>query len=397
MASSVAPSLSHVPSRSAPRIPALDGLRGVAILLVLANHTIAQLGDTLLGARLIAVTRVGWLGVDLFFVLSGFLITGILLDGRGAPGALRRFYARRARRIWPLYLLVLAILTSIALWTTWAADVERAAFRDAAPWLWTHTVNWYHARPFPTYHNPLGIAGYWSLAVEEQFYLAWPLLLLAVRRAWVGGLCLAIAAASLALRSGLLVSGMSAGATYMMTVTRLDGLALGGWLAVCARDAARWAALRSLARPLIVSPMRGALAFLALAAIAWALDPSMRAGAAPVQLIVIPAGNLVAGWALVAAATAPAGSPLARRLTWAPLRWAGTVSYGLYLLHGPVLYFVDEVATRVVLDMPRLVQFLAALGLTAVLAAASWRWWEGPWLRDPSVERGRAQPQIVAP
>src|SRR5262249_40880734 len=153
-------------------MPQLDGLRAVAVLAVVAHHT--------LPGPLVDALNPGAAGVRLFFVLSGFLITGILLGCResmaqqGAGQALASFYARRFLRIFPLYYFALAVVL--------LAGVQEA--RDGAAWHLAYLSNVYGVR-----QGWLGsLAHFWSLAVEEQFYLVWPALVLSLPRPWLGPL-----------------------------------------------------------------------------------------------------------------------------------------------------------------------------------------------------------------
>ena len=153
------------------RLPTLDGVRGLAILLVLAhNYLLLESPSGIAGYMTERVLNAGWVGVQLFFVLSGFLITWGLLESRDTENYFRNFYARRVLRIFPLYYLML-ILTFLVLP---ALNFYPKTIADDAPcqwWLWLFLSNW---------SQPYGICGnslphFWSLAVEEQFYLVWPL------------------------------------------------------------------------------------------------------------------------------------------------------------------------------------------------------------------------------
>ena len=155
-------------------VPALDGLRGAAILLVLLHHLIN--GDlpvhSLVGRTAFAIPRCGWAGVDLFFVLSGFLITGILLDQRGLPGYFRVFYARRALRIFPLYYGVLIIVFAILPHIRAFPQDGLRWLRPEQIWFWTYTSNIRSAATGTIFNAPyLMLNHFWSLAIEEQFYL----------------------------------------------------------------------------------------------------------------------------------------------------------------------------------------------------------------------------------
>ena len=163
------------------RIPELDALRGAAALAVVVFHANARW------------LRWGWASVDLFFVLSGYLITAIILRHGDRPGFLACFYARRALRIWPLYFLAVGLVAAASPWLAlppdWAALPYTLTFTQGVPEYWTGSAT-------PGFSPYLGHA--WTLAVEEQFYLIWPALLLAVGRARVIPLAMGIAAVSVA-------------------------------------------------------------------------------------------------------------------------------------------------------------------------------------------------------
>ena len=157
------------------RVPELDGVRGVAILLVLVWHYIASqavVTDGTLASQALRALAITWSGVDLFFVLSGFLIVGILLDAKGGDAYFSTFYMRRACRIVPLYLLMVSIFAVV---TTWQLHTSDFLFKEELP-LWsyfTFTQNFFmHGRGF----GPHWLGVTWSLAIEEQFYLVVPLL-----------------------------------------------------------------------------------------------------------------------------------------------------------------------------------------------------------------------------
>jgi len=161
----------------------LDGLRGVAILLVLFLHFIIGQGvpapSVLVDWWFIGIVRAGWMGVDLFFVLSGFLITGILLDTKGSRHYFRQFYTRRVLRIFPLYYGSL-VLFLILLPTLFPDDQVLHDLHADAVWFWTYLYNVKVAAAGFTPSSALG--HFWSLAVEEQFYLIWPIVVLCLGR-----------------------------------------------------------------------------------------------------------------------------------------------------------------------------------------------------------------------
>jgi peptidoglycan/LPS O-acetylase OafA/YrhL len=185
--------------------PALDGVRGIAILWVVM-HNLSVAEETLLpslgGRLLVAGLDGGWAAVTLFFALSGFLITGILLDGQKDPSYYRNFYVRRALRIFPLYYAVLFVAFFVL--PLWGTLPPRLAVDESHQlWLWLYLSNW---------AEPYGMGGdafphFWSLAVEEQFYLLWPFLIRHRTPRAVVKLCLALAAAALVIRIGMFLAG----------------------------------------------------------------------------------------------------------------------------------------------------------------------------------------------
>lgn len=363
-------------------MPALDGVRGVAILLVLACHFSTFLSAApSWAAGLLGVVGFGWVGVDLFFVLSGCLITGALLDAPRTRAAARAFYARRALRIWPLYLLALALCSALA----WGAPdwlPEGAAdFRRLAPWLWTHTVNLQLASSAGAYlANPYGVAGFWSLALEEQFYALWPLVALGRAPRVVARWALACWLASILVRAGLSASGWSGERLYVFPLARLDGLAVGAWLACAARQPATWARVRAITRPAADRPAWAVIALLTLYLIVRAVLPFLVTE--PVgQAIVLPLIVGTAG-ALVATVAAHGRGALAAQLSRPWLRGVGVVSYGLYVWHMLALHLLTG-AVPLWWPSPHARDVAGALAVptTALLALASWYGWERPWLR----------------
>lgn len=313
-------------------VPALDGLRGLAVLGVLLFH----LGDF----------PGGFLGVDLFFVLSGFLITGLLLREAGENGGridLAAFWGRRARRLMPALALALgsAMVLASVLGT---AAMARFAHQDA-PWVVANLANWHFIDAQVGYFqaNPTRVFTHlWSIAVEEQFYLLWPplvLLLLRLRRTAgavaVAGVALVGALVSAALMA-LLVDPMDTTRVYEGTDTRVFALLLG---ALAATPAVRLRVAR------LPGPAAGRLALIpaGLLAAGWALASGTG------QLVLFRGGLLLhsaAAAALIALLAHVPASPLGRVLSWRPLTVLGGLSYGLYLWHWPLILLLDHAGPR---------------------------------------------------
>jgi peptidoglycan/LPS O-acetylase OafA/YrhL len=216
------------PIKPSGRLPALDGIRGVAILMVIFYHLL-RYNNNPIGV----ISHHLWLGVDLFFVLSGFLITGILYDTRGQEHYFRNFYARRVLRIFPIYygfLGGLLIFSPIFLKT----DVKQfRVYLHYQEWWWLYAANLLQA--FKGWIC-FAVDPFWSLAIEEHFYLIWPLIIAFAPRRFLARICIGVILFSLCLR---IVAAFVSGNTFftqLFTLCRFDGLALGGWIAIRLRE-----------------------------------------------------------------------------------------------------------------------------------------------------------------
>ena len=218
------------------RVPVLDGIRGIAILLVMMFHFWA-VGTARLSYPLeraySSIAGMGWIGVDLFFVLSGFLITGILLDLRRNPDYFRIFYGRRTVRIFPLYYAALTVFFLVVpmllthLHHQRAFDVETGTAGKL--FAWTYLLNWYEGlKGFQIIPHPL--QHFWSLAIEEQFYLVWPFLVLKLARRRLIQVCFGLMALGLFMRAVMYWIHLPI-AAYTWTICRADPLAAGAIVA----------------------------------------------------------------------------------------------------------------------------------------------------------------------
>ena len=213
-------------------IPPLDGVRGVAIILVLISHL--DWTPPVFAGRprevLVNFAYTGWTGVELFFVLSGFLITGILLDSKRAENYFSLFYIRRALRILPLsYATLFAAFILFPLLGRLGVPHFPRIFYSAQLWCWFYVGNW---APFWHKHIPY-FGHFWSLAVEEQFYLVWPCVVYMTRRRTLTRTCLALALVAQVLKIALAVKGVD---VYNLTTSHLDSLGLGALAALIVRD-----------------------------------------------------------------------------------------------------------------------------------------------------------------
>jgi peptidoglycan/LPS O-acetylase OafA/YrhL len=209
-------------------VPILDSVRGVAILAVIVFHaTVFTMDTNVLSASdrmYLNITGAGWCGVDLFFVLSGFLITRILLHTKTQERYFRNFYARRVLRIFPLYYV------AVIGYLVFASIFHLQYGRTSAPWLLTYTSNLIVAVN-PSFVIPLPMAHFWSLAIEEQFYLFWPLGVLLLSKRGLLRTSATFFVLAFAVRISMVHAGNLFGA-YRFTLCRLDSLALGGVVAV---------------------------------------------------------------------------------------------------------------------------------------------------------------------
>ncbi|WP_166868821.1 acyltransferase family protein [Salinibacterium sp. ZJ70] len=358
-----APSSSLQPS--ARRVAGLDGVRAFAVVVVVIFHLFPGL---LIG---------GFLGVDVFFVVSGFIITRLLLLERGRTGriALGAFWQRRARRLLPALVVLLLVCSSLAALIGGDVLVGLGGQLIAAM---TFSSNWYFMATGSDYFahgNPELFRNLWSLAVEEQFYLLWPLIVLAVivrlsRRMGIGLLAVVTAASAIAM--GVLLVPGEMTAVYYGTGTHAFGLTLGALVAMLTQ----WWSERELewsrgARSTL--GVLGAAAGVGLAVLATTMpgeaDWTYRGGLALVAVLT----------AVVICALLVPGSRFARALEWAPVRWIGVRSYGIYLWHWP-LYVLAAAVLPTWTSSPSLSVALGAsvVVVTIALAALSFRYIETP-------------------
>ena len=306
-------------------MPVLDGLRGLAIAVVLA-HSVSiyqkHAPSTLLRI-LYFVQAPGWVGVQLFFVLSGFLITGILLDTRGRPHALRTFWIRRTLRIFPPYYALLLLVTVVVPHLPAAPAPLLIGLQDRA-WYWAYLSNWVQ----PWGLEMPALSHTWSLAIEEQFYLVWPLVVFALAERSLLRACLALAVGALLVRAGLLFFHQSGVAVYEYAFARIDALTLG---AACALVARRPEWLDRVARHI----PRTLVACAALLLGMWPFTRGFNMFNPWVQIVGYGVLSVFFAAFLLAAVLWPTAF-VARVLSAPWLRWVGKYSYGIYLFHGPI-------------------------------------------------------------
>jgi len=371
-----------MPTGRAGRIASLDAIRGIAILLVLLHHYItgpSAFEPGSLGERIIASISFGWAGVDLFFVLSGFLIGGIILRSGQQDGFLLGFYRRRAARLLPLYLVLLALYGVVAPILI-AYDSPAAAWlaNDLGAPLWSHLLylqNFFNAATGAWGGNWL--APTWSLAIEEQFYLVAPLILLTVPRRYLPAALVALILTAPLCRLVLLLAGGNFLSVYVLLPTRWDALFI-GMLGACAVASPRGRAWLTAHAGWI---MRAFLTLGAMLATLQAFGLFSRND----PTFVVFGFTLVALFSLSLILTALfVDNALSRALARSTaLINLGIISYGVYLIHMPMLGLVHVLYDQ---KDPRLLTLAdagivtLALALTIGAAALSWRYFEAPIL-----------------
>jgi peptidoglycan/LPS O-acetylase OafA/YrhL/lysophospholipase L1-like esterase len=358
-------------------IPGLDGLRAIAVLAVIAYHLNLPWAPG------------GLLGVGVFFTLSGYLITDLLLTRYDTVGRLDlgQFWLRRARRLLPALVAMLIVVTA---WTTVWHPSRLSSLRSGVFAALGYVSNWQligqHVSYFAQFGPPAPLGHLWSLAIEEQFYLVWPWLLMlglwlearrghdSLLRGRLALYALGLAAVSALLMAVLYHPGFATTRVYDGTDTRAFGLLIGAALAMVWR--ARWLRADVPSGTRILLNAVGGLALLKILLMAHSTAPSAP-GMYRGGLVLLSVAT-----AVVVAATVHPGSSMSRLLGVAPLRWIGVRSYGIYLWHFPVI----ALATGTVGAPMTIWRAAFQIGLTVTLAALSWRYVEKP-IMDGALSR----------
>ncbi|MBL8885028.1 MAG: acyltransferase [Phycisphaerales bacterium] len=387
-------------------LPLLDGIRGLAILLVMIFH-MSLLSDRG-GADSFARSLIsgGWCGVDLFFVLSGFLITGILYDTKTSSTFFKTFYIRRALRIFPLYyavvILSLIVLPAIAthLPPPAQAKLDRFGKIEGDEWMyWTYLSNFAIAQAGKFRHGILDIS--WSLAIEEQFYLIWPAIVFFFSRSTLIRICVGAVVFSLAFRCWLLSTGANPVALHVLTPSRLDALAVGAFIALVVRNEGgldRLAAVAKIVIPVLGLLIVGDATFRYLTHSGREGEEGLFSANLPeVQTVGLTVLALFFGAVLVRAVAAskheieePGAkrSKLVRLFESPLLRSFGKYSYAMYLLHLPLRALVRD-STLISKQLPviggtqipaQIIFTVVCIAITYAAAWLSWNLYEKHWL-----------------
>jgi peptidoglycan/LPS O-acetylase OafA/YrhL len=345
-------------------MPQLDALRFFAVLGVIIVHNWQPSSHTLI------VGQVDWgeLGVRLFFVLSGFLITGILIGGRDLAErnpknrlfVTRQFYVRRFLRIFPIYYAVIVVLILAGV----------GGIMHISPWLFSYSTNIY------IWHNlafPYAVPHFWTLAVEEQFYLVWPWVMLFLPRRWLVPFLLTLCCLGPAWRlwASFHYSPREWSPAYTFTPGVIDFLAIGALLALVAQNdrtrEALWRVLKFVVLPI------GLVLYVSLFWVSHSVDRH-----APLALEDTGAA-LIFCWLIYGASRGFAG-PFGWLLGRRPIVYLGKASYGIYIYHFLVPVAIAEVARRLNMHYENsgFVNFVATSIITFGIAALSWQFFERP-------------------
>lgn len=323
---------------SSLHIPALDGLRGTAILAVLLFKSCEGFQpSTWAGKAVGQLFGCGWAGVDLFFVLSGFLISGILLDTKGLSHYFRNFYARRTLRVFPLYYGVLFVtFVVLGRWIP-INDPAAAKIVHHQSWLWTYQTNLAFLVKRSVFFDSgwLRFNHFWSLAIEEQFYLVWPLLIFLLSRRKLAVACWLLVGGALFMRVALFFAHQPRGAMFYPTLCRTDSLSMGALLAIAIRSRLGAGGLQPIARK------AAAVSGLALIAI-WIWRRQLDVNNITTLTFGFTLLAVFAASILVLALNPSPEHPWVKLMENRTLRLLGKYSYAMYVLHMLVITALDR-------------------------------------------------------
>lgn len=357
-------------------IPGLDGLRAIAFLLVFALHT-----DYL---------QVGWIGVQFFFVLSGFLITGILLDMKGSLPPKEyffKFYGRRFLRIFPLYYFYLLLMGGIALWLIYVAFRPNymKLFLDQVQYAILYVYDFFFATNIVK--NSHFLDHFWSLSVEEQFYIFWPLLILLVPEKALKKLFLSFIVLGPLFRFIFLLIHRSGEFRFLanpvewfiypLPFSHIDAFAFGAYLS-------RYSIPRAKEQFFV---LLGLLPIIGYATQYIATGEIGAISAFGFPIFLGPAYQFIWGYSLLNYFFAVTLYIVAREgmfnrfLDWKPMQYLGKISYGLYVYHFPIVWFAGRIRDFGVPEsLAKMLIALIAFVATLLIASASYHWMEKPLL-----------------
>lgn len=372
------------PTGTEERILALDGIRGLAVLLILWTH-FGGGGDItypgLAGKLFFGVRTIGWAGVDLFFVLSGFLITGILCREKHSPHYFRNFCMRRSLRIFPLYF---GVLTAVfVLLPLLSGAFHLLGVPSNQIWLWIYCSNFYDeiTGNYAGQPNAWGLTfgHFWSLAIEEHFYLAWPLIVYLCDDRKLIRVCIVLTITAFLLRSWIATAG---GNPYHLTPCRMDALAMGGLVALLIRGTTSRSVLSVWSMRLMVICAIGLISL--YPATHW--DPTLL----PMTTLGYSLIGIFSASMLARVVLGLERRSLMSRMYCNPLlRTLGKYSYGIYVFHGMFLFQIDQRVLPLewlhektgMYVVSAFLHFAAASLVSFAIAWVSWHAYEKHFLR----------------
>ena len=365
-------------------IRGLDGLRAVAILWVMLGHvSAASKWEAVTGYQkaFTLVASAGWVGVQLFFVISGFLITKILLKDKGKPKQLSHFYMRRSLRIFPIYYLTLAtlfiIIPALGYTLEWLSqETEHQA------WYWTYMNNW--IRPY-IYNK--GLPHLWSLAIEEQYYLIWPFFVIFLQRKWLIGVCAFMVISAPIFRYLLFyfyqtdLENVGPRAAYNFTFARWDAIALGSLLAILAQSDQALSWLKQHQLKLFIGS-----SLLILLQVAFTRTFN-AVGEGGFELL-NQTYTCVLFFIVVFFVATNDQLRLINWLEFSPVKLIGKYSYAMYIFHLPIMvawfsYFAPDYTamSSIQIFAKVLINFVIIFSISFILSMLSWHLFEYPILK----------------
>jgi peptidoglycan/LPS O-acetylase OafA/YrhL len=356
-------------------ITELDGLRAVGLCFVLLHH----FSPERLPLYAYQIGNLGWVAMDSFFVMSGFLITGILLDSREKPNFFSTYYVRRALRIFPLYYAVLLIWYGIIRYANWGNDYRALVDHWGSPMWFTFYAGNIREAMVSAWPNVWGYGPLWSLQIEEQFYLLFPLAVAWLSREQLRRLMLAAIVLSPTLRvAAYLWRPENTFLQYVLLPCHCEGLAFGALIAIRFRSGP-W----KISKPLLSACTALLLGGACLGSVLSTWGTRNEGNASQ--------WDRLAGYSISSAGCACLvlwlvcfrGSSYTAWLRTAPMRYVGKISYGIYMLHALAAWTLWELAKKRILHFHKddpLFYFGGAC-LSVVYAAISWHFFEGPLLK----------------
>lgn len=354
----------------ADRVPELDGVRGLAIIFVLVFHIFTDYPkhfDIPVYSIIARVANMGWSGVDIFFVLSGFLITSILLRTKNDPGYFKKFYGRRILRIFPLYYVTITFLFIAMPWL----DPAKAASTQALwPWYYTYVQNWgnaFNLIPTSAYLGPA-----WSLAIEEQFYLFWPAAAYYLKPKKLAIFSIGMVLASIALRFGIIWKARKLidynKFFYFSTITQLEPLIIGALIALAFQTDWWTKLLKRIAAPTLILGI-GLIAFFA-----WQKPDSPLVDNYPMYMYGYSVIAISTAMLIVLVSTLSQNNILRIIFRSKIMLFFGKYSYAIYLFNKPIIQQYIRLFENNHWEsfFAWVIYFLLCLGTCLLFALLSW-------------------------